>query len=300
VLRRACATAVILLVFGSPGGSFAKSILTSDVTEMERLDSQVVQPADKIAPLTHEYEEILQKLKGRPVVELDNEDVSDLFHASYLVAFYTFRASAAHEMRTALDELGRRHLASRKLRQQMLDVYVSSRLFNQARRFSAHKQNVDLRPPPTFEDRSSQTNRRRTLMRVSGDARTLTRFDFVEPSSPYVVVVSSPWCHFSQAAVAEISKDSKLLSVMSGYSTWILPQSIIPDFSGVSDWNAVHSHLLMHLVYAEDEWPEISTWATPGFYFYENGRIVDSVLGWPSAKQLDAVRAGLEKIGLLH
>ena len=73
------------------------------------------------------------------------------------------------------------------------------------------------------------------------------------------------------------------------HATWIVPQSIIPNVKDIVRWNTEHPGLSMSIVFDRNQWGSIESWATPGFYFYRDGNLVSSVIGWESDSKVDAL-----------
>ena len=44
----------------------------------------------------------------------------------------------------------------------------------------------------------------------------------------------------------------------------------------------------------------VERFETPTFYFLDHGTVIDTVVGWPPAGNLDAIRRGLRRINLMR
>lgn len=264
------------------------------VREAKALDAasrQIIAPQEMIAAMRLHYDKIVAGIGRVGLSNLPNEDVEALFAASQTLTFYTSDAAATRQMRRALNELEHRHLATAKKRRTMLDAYVAARLLDEARAFA------DALPDqrdklPAFRD-SASTSPAPKLWRLSADGKTLTRHDHPLAETSELIVVSSPDCHFSQNAVADIATDPALAALMRAKSKWIIGQQRIADFAHVAAWNSDHPDAAMEIIYDNAQWPALSTWATPGFFFFRNGRLVYSFDGWPGKSQFDELRKGL-------
>lgn len=294
-----CRRAVLLLAFAlvvlPASHVWANTILSDDVKALDKIDHDIVQPRDKTPVLKKQYERILSKADHETLAKLSNDDLLAFFQASRTLSFYAKEPAYARQMHRAFVVLERRRSVTLALRQQMLDAYVLSRMLDEARSFAHESANATLVKLPAFTDAGSHHSP--TLWRLSDDGATLTRHDFPLTQDARLIVVSSPGCHFSRQASAAIAKDAVLSDLMAHHSTWVIPQSTVP-FADVAKWNQEHSAWPMQLVYSDAEWPSISSWATPCFYFFRDGKIVTSVIGWPGSEQLAALRAGFAKIGI--
>lgn len=115
---------------------------------------------------------------------------------------------------------------------------------------------------------------------------------------PRVVVVSHPLCPFTRQAMREIDASPQLKGLMRKYSRWIAPPDRNMDFTPFADWNGSHPEAPISIAYGYSAWPELDEWGTPTFYFFKDGTLVDTVVGWPRGGRMGALKAGLAKIGL--
>ena len=275
----------------------ANENLVDDLKALQKIDRDTVLEREKVPVLKKQYDRILSQANRETLAKLSNDDLLAFFQASHLLSFYAMDPAYARQMRRAFIELERRRSETMTIRQQMLDAYVLSRMLAEARAFADERGNASLIKPPAFVDAGS--HRSPTLWRLSDDGATLTRHDLPLAQDTRLIVVSAPGCHFTRDASAAIANDSVLSDLMVHHSTWVIPQSTVP-FADVVQWNQEHPGWPMQLVYLETEWPSIPSWATPGFYFFQNGKIVTSVVGWPGPEQLAALRAGFIKVGIDH
>lgn len=115
---------------------------------------------------------------------------------------------------------------------------------------------------------------------------------------PRVVVVAHPLCHFTQAAMHAIGGNPRLKELMRKNTVWIAPPDRNMDFTAFSDWNDKHPEAPISIAYSYSTWPELDEWGTPTFYFFKDGALIDTVVGWPRGGRMGALQAGLAKIGL--
>lgn len=118
----------------------------------------------------------------------------------------------------------------------------------------------------------------------------------------FVVAVVSPLCGPSQRAVDAISeamiRDSKFRDVVSEKVYWVAGQHITPYMDALVRYDREYAEIDIHLAWNDWQWPvSIDLGRTPIFYIVENGRVVDTVLGWPSDTKLEDIKSVLSVHG---
>jgi hypothetical protein len=263
-----------------------------------RLLNRDMDSSEESMPLMQlQFDQALGLVDKTGLENLANDDVEDFFEMAMTLSFYSHTVSHTRQMRRAFDEMERRQLATRRQGQQMRDTYVASRMIQDARTFAADRPELKLGELPAFVD-SPASAEAPSLWRLSADGRVLTRETFELGGEARAIVVSSPWCSFSHAASAAISRDSELSDLMVRHSTWILGQSMIPDFADLARWNETYAGRPILIVDRNAQWPWVPSWETPGFYFIRNGKIVTSVVGWPGPEQLAKLKSAFDRIGI--
>jgi hypothetical protein len=274
-------------------------VLAESVQVLRDLDRDIDLPEARIPKLKAQFEKVLAEADSESLEKLSDIDLLAFFEAAYRVAFYSMEVPYSQQMRRGMDEMERRHIATTTLRQQMLDRYVGSRMLDEAQAYAVDPANAGIEKLPTIRDVSSSRHTA-TLWKVEDDGASLVRHDFSLGDQARLVVVGSPWCPYSQRASETILADREMSSLMARHSTWIMSQASMPDLSVVEKWNQAHVGWPMQLVYLNSEWPLITSWGTPGFYFLKGGKVVVSFTGWPGSERLRDVRAGFERIGILQ
>jgi hypothetical protein len=297
----ACLFAFACLVASFPVAANTSSassvdVLSDDVRALLETDRASVQPGARNPDLATQYQRLVSKVNQIGLADLSNNDVADFLEASMTLSFYLNERAYADQMRSAFDELERRGLDKKHHGKDMFDHYVAARMLDEAALFAKQHPHADLPKLPRYKDVS--TAGLPTLWRFSGDGMTVTRHSLPPTTSAHVVVVSSPWCHFSLDAAEAIMRDARLSRLMANHSTWIVPQSVVPDFGAIPQWNRAHPSTPMEVVYRRNEWPSISSWGTPGFYFFKDGQLAATVVGWPGDDQKARIEGGFRTIGL--
>jgi hypothetical protein len=263
---------------------------------MRKLDTDVAEPAQKAPQLEQWLTDVATSPALHRLDGLTDDQVRDYYDAARLAAFYGNRPATVIQTRRAWNELDRRRIASAGSADDMLQLYEAARLFDDARQFhEAHKDQVS-RPPPALVD-LDRTAAQPTVLSVAGDGTTLIRQRFSRLDGTAVIIVGSPWCHFSRAAAESIENDTALGPLMAKQAAWLIPQQVVSDFGSVVQWNRKHPSAAMSLIDRQNEWPFIHTVATPTFYFFKDGKLVSSFSGWTGDEQKVTLR---ERLRLLE
>ena len=275
----------------------AADIYGDSLAAMRRIDAEIVSPAEKVPLLQNALGQLMRVVDRSGFDSLSDEQVRDIYDAALMAAYYSHDAAATNTMRHAWDVLDRRGQTSAGLADEMVSVYVASRMFSEAKSFARlHKERVTAKPPAFADLRLRRTQG--TALAVSANGSQLTRREVPVSQGAVVVVVGSPSCYFSRLATEAIEHDTELGPVMTKHAIWLIPQSVIRDFGTISRWNEIHPGARFSLIYRQEEWSFLASSATPTFYFLKDGKLVSTVVGWPGPEQKDALRAALAGVGI--
>lgn len=233
--------------------------------------------------------------------QLSSDDLSSLLESAFDFLYLkngenpTWLA-AAKRMAITLDDRGDATPAQNK---SVVALLVMSRNLDQARQFAARHDPamVDDIPVLTRQPSKALENTRYTALEVRDDGHHVS-LRSVDLSQPQVVVVSSARCPFCAAAVRAINQDAELKQAMSKHSLWLAPPQDLMASKTVVRWNTEHPAEHMVVAYHASGWPFVKVWATPTFFFIQDGKVSGQVVGWPDSTQIDALRQGLTSIGL--
>lgn len=295
-MRRAIYLLTLVLTALSSQGQCADS-LRQKLEAMRRLDDQIADVGEKAPRLEEMLAAMLQPLGETGPAGLNDAELRDLYDAAYLAAFYSRTPSSAEAMQRALQELERRKIAPATATDDLVAVLVAARLFAQAQAYYAAHRGGITQAPPAFEDLTPLTARP-TYLAVSADGASLQRREFHWSDGPQVLVIGAPDCHFSRLATQAIEDDAPLAALMRQYASWMLPQQIVRDMRAIATWNQQHPLARLGLIYRSTEWSFLQSPATPTFYFFRDGKLVESFSGWPGAQQKQRVRSALRAIGI--
>jgi hypothetical protein len=275
----------------------AESRFADDAAALRKIAWDTLPPANPADALRARFGPVHDRFAAAVETALTDEDVRDYYEAAATVAFYARDRPSVEALRAALDALARRGIDSDAERQNVLDLYVEARLVREAIAFAREPANARLIPLPSFAPDDGALHGP-TLWRLSADGTTVEREPFVLGDAARVIVVSSPWCHFTGDATVAIAADAELAALMKRHSTWILPQQRIYDFADIAKWNRDYPGWPMQVMYDEADWPMFPTPATPVFYFFEHGKVTQTVTGWPGDAQKTKLRAAFANAGM--
>jgi len=166
-----------------------------------------------------------------------------------------------------------------------------------------------------FEDAAGLANRFPNLGEVPGVRRLTTPADrslwTVEEgprlvqlppkdmSGTRLIVIASPVCAPTIRLATAAHEDEELHGLLAS-ATWLVPAfgSVLAE--PILEWNERFNWAPLALVHDEAEWPEISTWWTPTFYFVKNGQVEETVSGWVPEKSRAELMSAAERVGFLE
>jgi hypothetical protein len=206
-------------------------------------------------------------------------DLRAVFQATETVARLFPDGRHTANLRTVYGELARRSEATDRQASDVMGVLFLARDFKGMADFHRDDPIASTLPLITQNGGGSPTGLHREL--VVDDA-TKVRPSLVDLAhGAHVVVVSSPACHFTRLAVDAIEHDPRLSAILDGHSTWIEPAGASADLGGLVAWDASHPKYRIDLASAAADWPEVAIWQTPVFLFFRDGKVVETVTGWP-------------------
>jgi len=235
------------------------------------------------------------------VSRVDDHDLELLYRAADLASFYSTKDSYVRAMAAVVDELQRRGLTSAGHYTHLYERYVEARMLADAKAVADKHPLPEHVKLPEIHDATDLGEGQPTVLVVEPRTHTLLRRGVDLQQAAQVVIVSHPGCHFSQAAIGDISADVVLSKGFSEHATWVAPQdSHLGDLDVAlfEQWDREHPGHEISVAFKREKWPMIDSWETPTFYFLEKGVVRAKVQGWPKEGHRAELLAGLQKIGL--
>ncbi|RDD83021.1 hypothetical protein DVJ77_04000 [Dyella tabacisoli] len=236
------------------------------------------------------------------LASISDHDLKLLYESAHLAAFYTHDQKYLADMQLDLAELVRRGLDSDNNYVDLYATLVSQRKFDDARLLGKQHPAQTFKPLPSYQDLTESTENGPSVLTLSEGQHGLemnrTTVDLTSPTTQ-IVVISHPLCGPSSRAMHDIQSDPALSKAFISHARWITPQDGNANFDVLARWNNQNPAFPMSPAYRQDDWPMIDIWATPTFYFLQNGKVVKTVSGWSGQDSRHELEQGLRQIGLL-
>ena len=174
------------------------------------------------------------------------------------------------------------------------DHHLARRDFAAAAALRAAHPSAELAAPPVVEGGPTEG---RTVL-LNGPDGTLVP-QAVEADYTGVLVLTSARCGFSKAAEADIAGD-RALDMALAEAVWGVPPSSGLADPAILQHNAARPHRPLRHLADRREWPMLTVWATPTFYFVRDGEVVHVAEGWPPNQvtaNANRLREGYAAIG---
>ncbi|MFC0350476.1 hypothetical protein [Undibacterium danionis] len=263
-------------------------------SQAEANSSDVLTRNDHSILLSRFEQDFAAELQSNYVEQAKDGDLVLLFQLSHSVAFVALSPASAQALNRIYQVLKVRGLETRRgIDKDMLEILLRQREFEKARVFVTQHPDLNAEVIPRIEDKLPASFRGRSVYNYDPQSNTLTRTAVKLSVGKQLVVVVGAGCHFSQDALAAISKNVFLQQHLLNANLLIItpPSESIP-FHFIQQWNAKHPDMAMVAAARGDEWKDIDVPSVPMFYLYENGRLQKKFEGWyPETTMRDILSA---------
>lgn len=256
---------------------------------MDDLEAKVFTDRADAGELEYQYEILRSHISVSTLKRLSDDNVRIFFQYANNASFYFLVPGYVGDMETAFHELTRRRLTSKSVRQSLLSAYFQLRMLEKAERFRNLPINNDLPELPVVTPRINHPSPKAMLWTFHDEGRKIVRSDLSMGPDIRLVAIGSPWCHFSTSASADIAGNEALSAVMRRHAIWIMPQGRELDYRDAYHWGQTLPHREFGMIDAQANFPLITSWATPTFYLIREGKVIDSLVGWPGVNQVSAL-----------
>lgn len=241
---------------------------------------------------------------NRLTASANRSELTQFFYTTFDYLLHAGRKPKEKILERVFRHLVERGWADGNVIEYMHRYFLTFRLFDEARAFRRDYPDQGLpAPPPIVPLASAPSDDPRTVLRFINRDFALERQAIDLRSSPKVLVIGHPSCHFSKSAVSAIAADPQLSKAMSTAAIWLTgPFSSLTD-GVIAQWNRQHPAYSYRYVEFKSDWSEVNYWGTPSFYFIKDGQLVKKVVGWPNdsvPERKEALRTGLHAIGALQ
>lgn len=277
-------------------------VLSQRATKLAEISARVnmatPRPEGAEARVSSAYEALFGKvniaLDGK---RLSRSDLIALFKAANIALNDTEDVEYLTQMESALAELVRRSGEAHYYLMVMHGTYIGLGMFEQAKAFEVkHALKIRDATPLTLDpgfDIGAITE-----WKLDKSSRQLMRREVVFPAGPFIVVTSSPNCHFAYDAMKELSKDRTVVNAMRGRVKWLTLLDDAFVFDDLQQWNNKKPFFEHTVTHRRKEWKMIGVWATPNFHFLVDGKLVGKLTGWHvGGTSKEKLVAEMKKIG---
>jgi len=113
-----------------------------------------------------------------------------------------------------------------------------------------------------------------------------------------IIVVAHPRCHFTLGAATAIAAEPALSRIFASHSDWIMPPTRGLELAALQEWDDEFPVFSIKLAHSLEDWSLIDGWDTPRFYFLRDGKIVDTVIGWPKEGRMNELKAAVTRLNV--
>lgn len=257
------------------GPSYAETnTYASDLARLEKVEKESIQAdlrtEDAARTIAAAYQELFGNVDALSVK--DRPDIlKTMFAAASTTALHTNSSSHANTMRTYYDLLKSAGYPDIAWGAGVYGAYVAAEEFEAASQFAALNPDLKVAPLPATIEQLASGARQEWNVSPSGDR--LVSSESGIPSGAYLIVVSSIHCHFSLDSMRALAKSSEL-GKLSQRMKWLMRIDRGTNFAEVAQWNHQHPSFRFSVPKKYKEWTEITSWDTPTFYFFNDGRLV--------------------------
>lgn len=264
----------------------------------ERVNNASPRPADPDGLVSSAYEALFGKVNiALDVKRLDRSDLVALFKAANIALNDTEDVGYLTQMESALAELVSRSGDAHYYLMVMHGTYIGLGMFDQAKAFEdKHALKIRDATPMALDpgfDKGTITE-----WKLDKSSRQMIRREVVFPAGPFIVVTSSPNCHFAYDAMKELSKDRAVVNAMRGRVKWLTSLDDAFVFDDLQQWNIKKPFFEHTVTHRRKEWTMIGEWDTPNFHFLVDGKLVGKLAGWHvDGTSREKLVAEMKKVG---
>jgi hypothetical protein len=226
-----------------------------------------------------------------------DDDIRTIFDATSMAAFYKNDISFTKKMHLLYDKLKDGGVVDTARGLEVYQAYIASEQFEEANKFSETNTHLDFLPLPKIEY-LKKVGKIQEWSLSPGDGIWKNK-NFSLPSGPYLIITSSPHCHFSVNSMEAI-KNSQYYKALTHRMKWLMRVSRDIDFDEISVWNEKYQNFNFSIAKNYPSWEYIDNWDTPTFYFFSNTVLVFKFSGWPAQGNFTELERGMRVAGFFH
>lgn len=219
---------------------------------------------------------------------LPDARLQDLFESTALIAFYARDPATLARLQCLYDTLQARARATEEQHRAMRGALIALQRFDAANALRGRL----AKPPSALPDIRGTPLPGRPVLRL--DSLTQVQRAVLAEDGLRVVAVVHPYCGFSRRALEAITTAPEY-AWLHDHLQLLVPIGQAWPGQEMLDWNAAHPGLPMQPMVADPAWRDVDTDQTPLFHLMRDGKVIDTVVGWPpEGADLRALRVALE------
>lgn len=292
-----------LLLGLSTGSPFASSMTDVKAEVMRTIESQSIESHDKAVMIPSFYLGKVRPMQQRKR-DLSDDDLHRLFTVTGAAFFYAQfsdfenRKTILDDLTADLAELERRRLATVPEVSELYQGLVSMRDLNEAKALRRSHPGASLPEVPPVTRAADFDARLPGVYGLAPDGKSLHLHNIDAAHGKLVVVVAQ--CHFARDAAAAIVSDPELFDAFKkGNVVWIQSASEPLSAGDLKTWNDLFPDFLLSTSFDDKNWPDIDFSRSPGFFFFDGGKLVSRQDGWSTANSKSALTESLRRLGFL-
>lgn len=224
----------------------------------------------------------------------NHDDIRIIFDATSMAGFYKNDIYYAKKMRLLYDKLKYDGVVDTTRGLEVYQAYIASERFEEANEFAEINPHLDFSPLPKIQYQNKIGEIQEWLL--SPDDGIWKNENFSIPEGPYLIITSSPHCHFSVSSMGAI-KSSQHFKALAKRMKWLIRVSREINFNEISAWNIKHQEFNFSIAKNYPSWEYIDSWDTPTFYFFSNTVLVFKFSGWPAQGNFTELQRGMRAAG---
>lgn len=275
-----------------------EELRNEDDRTFDKLRDDEFSHADRVQRLEQYFNEYFESpLASIKLKSLSIGSIESVFEAVELASYYSPRPKYTGYMRELLSILEGRGAATKDHKISLLESFISIRDFDSAISF-AEQNSLDYNLPKLVRSRTSglSSEDRKVFWRFSAGTDGLLQETVTESAlNELIVVVAGPKCHFSRRAAEDIFSSSAIQAERFGKAAiWLMPPGGDISLDAVGEFQRISSNLQFGLFHNWDGWPEIKERGMPTFYFFRDGALVETLVGWKGESSMAKLMRILE------
>ncbi|VAW32866.1 hypothetical protein MNBD_GAMMA01-455 [hydrothermal vent metagenome] len=238
-----------------------------------------------------ELQPFLTKNKAR---SYSKEQLSDVLKAFSTITFYVQNKEISTDYLSIFEIYSRNKWSEKKDYYKVYGALNGARMFAKAQEFYDKYSQYDL-PKPLKLLNNTTKGAINVYSPSNKDEYSLKSEEFNFSKETEIIVISNPICHFSNMAVSSIGQHFGLNDFLQTHSRWLVPPSTRWDFEKINIRNTQHPNFKIKYIDKEKDFLIFDYWGTPTFYFLENGKVLDKLVGWPKEGRIKELKALINK-----